>query len=96
MTRVVLHIDRLVLRGIDRGDASAVSAALQDRLHALLAADGGAALREQGGTHRLRAASAPVPADAGAAAIGHAVAERIAGVPAPNAPSAPFTRGGPR
>jgi hypothetical protein len=93
MTRVVLHIDRLVLRGIDRGDAGAVSAALQERLHALLAADGGAALREQGATHRLRTTAAPVPADAGAAAIGHAVAERIAGAPAPFGPS---TRGGPR
>ena len=85
MTRVVLHIDRLVLRGVDLGDAQAVSAALQAELHALLSADGGAALREQAGTHRLKAA--PVSAGTGAAALGHAVADRIAGASAPVATS---------
>lgn len=93
MTRIVLHIDRLVLRGVDCQDASAVSAALQERLHTLLASDGGAALREQVGTHRIKTPAVPVPAGTGAAAIGHAAAERIAGTPAVSARS---TRGVPR
>lgn len=32
MSRLVLHIDRLVLRGIDPNDADALAAALQDEL----------------------------------------------------------------
>lgn len=93
MTRVVLHIDRLVLRGVARGDAAAVSAALEARLHALVVADRGAALLERSGprgTHRM---PTTVPAGTGAAALGHAVADRIAGGSAP-APSP--TEGGPR
>ena len=35
--RIVLHIDRLVLRGIDRADAGAVSAAIQAELQRLVA-----------------------------------------------------------
>lgn len=83
MTRVVLHIDRLVLRGVERGDAEAVSAALQAELHTLLSVDGGAALREQAGVHRVRAGQVALHAGADAAALGSAVAGRIAGVVTP-------------
>lgn len=40
MTRLVLHIDRLVLRGIDPSDAKAISAALQAELQRRLAMPG--------------------------------------------------------
>lgn len=36
MSRVVVHIDRLVLRGVDPGDASAVSRAMSEELRRLL------------------------------------------------------------
>lgn len=37
MSRIVLHIDRLVLRGIDPTDAKAISTGLQTELQRLLA-----------------------------------------------------------
>ncbi|MCB1894522.1 MAG: hypothetical protein H6945_08295 [Zoogloeaceae bacterium] len=36
MTRIVLHIDRLLLRGIDRNDAAAVAAGVEAELRRLL------------------------------------------------------------
>lgn len=45
MSRVVLHIDRLVLRGIAEEDAAPFAEALQAELHRLLAAGGGLALQ---------------------------------------------------
>lgn len=58
MKRVVLHIDRLVLNGVDRADAQAVSAGLQAELQRLLVdprvagslVDGGNRARIQAGT----------------------------------------------
>jgi hypothetical protein len=91
MTRVVLHINRLVLRGVERGDAEAVSTALQAQLQAQLSADAGAAWRGLAGTHRLRAAQVTLPPDADAAALGSAVAVSIAGITTPT-PAA--TQGG--
>lgn len=81
MTRLVLHIDRLVLRGVERADAAAVSAALQARLQTLLAADGGEALRQRAGTPMVRLGRVPLGAGRDAPALGEAVAERIANVP---------------
>ena len=40
--RILLHIDRLVLRGVDRADAAALSAAIQTELQHRLAERGGA------------------------------------------------------
>lgn len=40
MSQLVLHIDRLVLRGIDPNDADALAAALQDELQRQLEAAG--------------------------------------------------------
>lgn len=40
MSRIVLHIDRLLLRGIDAGNAEAFSAALQAELQRQLAIAG--------------------------------------------------------
>jgi len=45
MSRVVLHIDRLVLRGIAEEDAAPFAEALQAELQRRLAADGGQALQ---------------------------------------------------
>ncbi|SFL96500.1 hypothetical protein [Variovorax sp. OV329] len=81
MPRLVLHIDRLVLHGVERADAAGVADALQEQLGALLAA-GGSPLAAQGNTHALQAGRIRLPHDAGAAALGHAVATRIAGDPA--------------
>lgn len=81
MPRIVLHIDRLVLRGVERADAAAVSDALQAELRTLLAV-GGSPLVTQGNAHALRAGKIRLPDGAGAAALGRAVAMRIAGDPA--------------
>jgi hypothetical protein len=43
MKRIVLHIDQLILRGVARGDARALSMALQGELQRLLALPGGLA-----------------------------------------------------
>jgi hypothetical protein len=87
MPRIVLHIDRLVLRGVERADAAAVSEALQAELRTQLAG-GRSPLATQGSTHALQAGKVRVPQDGGAAALGHAVATRIA-APADNKAGAP-------
>lgn len=79
--RIVVSIDRLVLRGVDRGDAAALADALQSELRHILAGGGGT-LAAQGSTQALPAAQVRLPEGAGAAALGRAVAARIAGVPA--------------
>ena len=40
MSRVVVHLDRLVLRGVDAGDGQAVAAGLQAELSRMLAEPG--------------------------------------------------------
>lgn len=83
MTRVVLHIDRLVLRGVDPADAGAVAAALRAELGRRLQRDAAAALAGQGDRAVLRAGRVHLaPGDHGQA-LGRAVAARIAG-PAPS------------
>lgn len=79
MTRIVLHIDRLVLRGVDAGDARTVACALQAELGQLLRADGGAALVAQGNRAVLRAGRIGLAPGAEGTALGHAMAVRIAG-----------------
>lgn len=79
MTRIVLHIDRLVLRGVDPADARAVAAAMQAELGRLLGSDAGAALLAPGDRAVLRAGRIHLaPGDHGLA-LGRAVAARIAG-----------------
>ena len=78
MTRIVLHIDRLVLRGVDPADAGAVAAALRAELGQRLQADAAAALAGQGDRAVLRAGRVQLaPGDHGQA-LGRAVAARIA------------------
>jgi hypothetical protein len=81
MPRIVLSIERLVLRGVPRGDAAAVSDALQAELHVLIAG-GATALATQGSTHALQAGRTRLHQGADAADLGRAVAARIAGAPA--------------
>lgn len=82
MTRLVLHIDRLVLRGIEPHDAKAISAGLQAELQRRLATPGAVdALVEGGDRARLRlqthtAGQAPA---SGARALGRAIADGITG-----------------
>lgn len=80
MTRLVLHIDRLVLRGVARADAPAVAAALQGRLAELMRADPqlAAQLAAAGDRSRLRPARVSLVPGSGAAALGRRVAATVA------------------
>ena len=78
MKRVVLHVDRLVLNGIDRTDAQALSAGLQVELQRLLSLPGATTtLLATGDQARVRAAPVTMaPGDgllAGRAIAGHIV-----------------------
>jgi len=78
MTRVVLHIDRLVLRGVDRADAAAVSAGLKGQLqHLLVGPDAARALAAAGNAYRVKAGEVRIARHRGATAMGRAVASSI-------------------
>lgn len=83
MTRVVLHIDRLVLRGVDPANAHQVANALRAELGRLLGADAGAVLLANGNKALLRAGRITLAPGDPAQALGQAVAARIAGPAAP-------------
>lgn len=79
MKRVVLHIDRLVLHGVDRADAAALAAAMQDELDVLLSrSETLARLTARHGRDAVHAGDARVPQQSSAAMLGRAVARRIA------------------
>ena len=78
MKRVVVHIDRLVLRGVDLADAATICASLQRDLRRLLAQPGAeAALIGRGGSALLRAGEVHVAHGEGATGLGRAAATRI-------------------
>jgi hypothetical protein len=77
MSRIVLHIDRLVLRGIEPGDATAFSEALQAELHRRLHAGGIQALSQQDRQARYRPAPLHLAPHTSSDAFGRAVAERM-------------------
>ncbi|TLF52866.1 hypothetical protein FEI13_03960 [Halomonas urmiana] len=78
MTRIVLHVDRLVLRGVAPGDAAALGEALRAELGRRLAQPGALdALRAANGQHRLDAGRLRLAPERGTAALGKAVARRI-------------------
>jgi hypothetical protein len=78
MRRIVLHIDRLVVHGIDRADAVGVAEGLQAELRALLAGEGAVAmLASHHALHAVRAGTARVAQGGDAASVGRAVAGRI-------------------
>lgn len=75
MKHVVLHIDRLVLRGIGRTDAAAVSTGIQAELQRLLAEpDAATSLAEGGHRYRIKAGTVNIAQDADGRAVGHAIA----------------------
>lgn len=79
MSRIDIHIDTLVLRGIDRADAAAVAAAISQTLQAALA-PAGAGLVARASAHRLDAGNVSVAPNDGAglgAAVAHNIARRI-------------------
>ena len=78
--RIVLHIDRLVLRGIDHGNAAAVASGLQAGLQELLAQAGEApTIISAGDRYRVRAGSVRVHDGDSGRALGRAIAGKIAG-----------------
>jgi hypothetical protein len=82
MTRVVLHIDRLVLRGIDRGDAASLSAALRTAVgealqHRLTDPDALAPLSNHLPADALRAGLVTASREFRGAALGRAVAHSL-------------------
>lgn len=80
MTRLVIHIDKLVLRGIDRSDAAAVAAGVQAELQRLLAEPGAAStLIEGGDRYRLKAGTIQSAPATGGRALGQAIAGGIVG-----------------
>lgn len=71
MTRLFIHIDKLVLRGVARHDAQSLSTAIHDELRRLLATPLPAGVERP--DHPLR-----MPAGSDAASLGRGVAGRIA------------------
>ncbi len=79
MTRVVVHIDKLVLRGIDRADAPAVSAGIEAQLQQMLVAPGMAAsLAGAGDRYRIKAGVVEFDRTGGAQQLGRKAGMRIA------------------
>jgi len=78
MTRIVLHIERLVLRGINPMDADAISRALREEIERQLASgDAGPNLRAVGNRYRVNVGSVHLVQGENAAALGQAIAARI-------------------
>ena len=78
MTRVVVHIDKLVLRGIERADAAAVSAGIEAQLQQMLVAPGMATkLVDAGDHHRIKAGVVDVSKAGGAQQLGRKAGKRI-------------------
>jgi len=78
MRRVVLHVDRLVLRGFARDEAAAVTAGLRAELQSLLGGEAAlAALSLHQASSFVKAGTVHVPHGGSARATGRAVAARI-------------------
>jgi hypothetical protein len=78
MSRIVLHIDRLVLRGIDPHNAAALSRAMQSELQRLLAEPGSAAtLVANSDRTRVTSTNLSLPASGNDRALGRAVAASV-------------------
>ncbi len=71
MTRVVVYIDKLVLRGINRAEAPAISAGIEAQLQQMLVAPGMAeSLVEAGDRHRIKAGPVDFSKAGGARQLG--------------------------
>jgi hypothetical protein len=79
MKRVVVHIDRLVLKGFREGDQHGIAAGLQDELGRLLSSPGAAEqLRHLGNVESIRAGKIQVSLGAKPEATGVSAARAIA------------------
>ena len=79
MKRVVIHIDRLVLNGVARTDAAAVTAALQHELRLRLCGpENAAALAALGNQARIDVGRLRLAPGRGASELGRVVAGGIA------------------
>jgi hypothetical protein len=79
MKRVVIHIDRLVLNGVARTDAAAVTAALQRELRLQLGGpENAAALAALGNPERIDVGRLRLAPGRSAAELGRAVAGGVA------------------
>lgn len=80
MTRIVLHIDRLILRGVQSGDTHALSLAVQAELGRLLAQPGTAAvLASASDRARVRPGKMRLPATTDSQSLGRAIAGSLDG-----------------
>ena len=80
MTRVVLHVDRLVLRGLARSDAASITQSLQQELQRILCEPGRLeGLAGSGERQGLSVGRVRIRQGTGAAGTGHAIAQSIAG-----------------
>jgi len=78
MTRVVVHIDKLILRGIDRADARAISAGIEAQLRQLLGGPAlAASLAEAGDRRRVKAGVVEFNKAGGAGQLGREAARKI-------------------
>lgn len=78
VTRVVVHIDRLVLRGIEATDAAAVSAGIETQLRQLLGEPGRAVqIAVAGDRRRVKAGEVDTGKVNGARQLGRSAARQI-------------------
>lgn len=80
MARIVLHIDRLVLKGLQATDAAAISTGLQQGLQARLAdPEARATLAAQSPSGVLKVGNVQIEQGKDSSGIGTALAKRITG-----------------
>jgi hypothetical protein len=78
MTRIVVHIERLVLRGVEHADAAALAEGVTHELqHLLMQPGGGQALVGHGDRWRIRAPSVRLPAGSNSLASIQGIARSI-------------------
>jgi hypothetical protein len=78
MTRVIVHIDRLLLNGLQRADATAIAAGLQRELEVRLAgSDAREALAARGSIRKLNGGRVSLGTYGDIANIGRALGDRI-------------------
>jgi hypothetical protein len=79
MTRLVIHVERLILKGVDRADAGAFTRAIRSELAQRLAGPQAASeISAAGQRRRICADQVGRPEALGPAALGRAVAGSIA------------------
>ena len=78
MKRVIVHIDRLVLKGLGHGSPEAIAQGLQQQLAATLSTQGGVdAWSRPGHIARLQVGPVAMSADSSPLEVGHSLASAI-------------------